>query len=377
MFGSSWRVGRIAGVEIRVDTSWLIIAVLITYNLFVEFTASFPEVSAAVGILLAVGVAALFFGSVLGHEMAHALTAMRRGIPVRGITLFLFGGATHAKVESRRARDEFLISVVGPLSSLLFAGLFFAVVRLGRDVLPEPVRAGLGYLTVVNVVLAIFNLLPGFPLDGGRVLRSIIWHTTGSFARATRFASVSGQVLGYLLVAGGLAVVVFRGIQGLWFAAIGWFLAQAARGSARDLEVRRALEDVDAEDVMPAGLVSIPSELTLREAAERYFTTSGHSVFPVKEGERTVGVLSRRAVNEISPDDWGHRTVREAMTPLDDQLTVAADTPMNAILTKLEDEEARRVLVVRDGDVVGIITPTDVATWLQRWRTLRAAADET
>src|ERR671919_426275 len=169
MFGNSWRVGRIAGIELRIDTSWVLIALLITYSLYLQLVDRFEQLAPGAAIGLAVVFALLFFGSVLAHEFAHALVARSRGIPVRGITLFLFGGATHAKVESKGPRDEFLISVVGPLSSLALGVVFYGLGLLG---LPAAVAGGLRYLGFVNGLLAVFNLLPGFPLDGGRVLRS-------------------------------------------------------------------------------------------------------------------------------------------------------------------------------------------------------------
>jgi Zn-dependent protease/CBS domain-containing protein len=378
VFGNSWRIGRIAGVEIRVDTSWVIIAVLVTYSLYLEFTASFRALAPAIALALALGVAILFFGSVLAHEMAHALVAKSRGIPVRGITLFLFGGATHAKAESRRARDEFVISVVGPLTSLALGGLFLGLGALAGDALAPPVIGGLRYLGRINVILAIFNLLPGFPLDGGRVLRSAVWHATGSLQRATRVASISGQVVGYLMIAAGAAFVFLAEnlVGGLWLAAIGWFLAQAARASYTDVNVRGLLDDVEAEDVMERGLISIPPDITLRDAVDGYFMRHDHAAFPVAEDGHSLGLLTLRAVKRVPQEEWGNRRVREAMGGLGEQLTVTPTTRMGAVLSKLQDGEVGRVLVVRDGDVVGIITPSDVARWLQRWRAVHADGTE-
>lgn len=231
VFGSSWRLGRIFGVEIRVDTSWVFIALLVAYSLNEQFQSLFPELTTAGSLVLAVVFGLLFFGSVLAHEMAHAVTAKRRGIEVHGITLFLFGGATHAKVDSRRPQDELVISVVGPLTSLALGGLFLLVTYAlgGPD---QPVPGGFRYLGGVNIALTIFNMLPGFPLDGGRVLRALVWGATGSFSRATRVASISGQVVGFMMAGAGLVILTMGYVvPGIWIAAIGWFLAQAARAS--------------------------------------------------------------------------------------------------------------------------------------------------
>jgi Zn-dependent protease len=249
VFGGSWHLGRILGVEIRVDTSWVFIALLVAYSLHERFRFLYPELTSAGALVLAVAFGLLFFGSVLAHEMAHAVTARRRGIEVHGITLFLFGGATHAKVDSRRPQDELVVSVLGPLTSLFLGGLFLLVTyALGGP--EEPIAGGFRYLGGVNIALAIFNMLPGFPLDGGRVLRALVWRATGSFARATRVASVSGQAVGYLMAGAGIVFLTMGlVVTGIWIAAIGWFLAQAARASY-DVP-RSAPDEAEAEPSEP------------------------------------------------------------------------------------------------------------------------------
>jgi Zn-dependent protease/predicted transcriptional regulator len=375
MFGSSWRVGRVAGIEVRVDTSWAVIALLITYSMYRRIDFLYPELSGAGAVGLAVLSAVLFFGSVLVHELAHALVAQARGIRVQDITLFLFGGATRARVESRGPGDEFLIALVGPLTSGLLAGLFGIIAGLGGDVLSRPLAGTLGYLAWVNLVLAVFNLVPGFPLDGGRLLRSAIWKATGSLGRATRIASVSGQAVGWLLVAGGVAFLLAGDLAGgIWFAFIGWFLVQAARSSYQELQLRNLLRGVEAEDVMAGSLLRIPPDLTLQQAVDGYFMRYDHSAFPVDEHGRTIGLLTLRGVRRVPSQEWSTRRVREHMVPLDDQVLVAPHARMDDVLGKLEDGEANRVLVVQDGEVVGIITPSDLTRWLRRWRALEGSA---
>jgi CBS domain-containing protein len=217
----------------------------------------------------------------------------------------------------------------------------------------------------------VFNLVPGFPLDGGRLLRSAIWKATGSLSRATRIASVSGQAVGWLLVAGGVAFLLAGDLAGgIWFAFIGWFLVQAARSSYQELQLRNLLRGVEAEDVMAGSLLRIPPDLTLQQAVDGYFMRYDHSAFPVDEHGRTVGLLTLRGVRRVPRERWPSRRVREHMVPLGDQVVVAPDARMDAVLAKLEDGDAGRVLVVQDGEVVGIITPTDLTRWLRRWRTL-------
>jgi Zn-dependent protease len=192
LFGTSWGVGRIASIEIRVDSSWVVIAVLITYSMYLRFSVLYKDLSTAEAVGIAILAAVLFFGSVLVHELAHAPVSRARGIRVQDITLFLFGGATRARMESRGPRDEFLIAAVGPLTSLLVAELFWIVDVFARGALLRSLIGMFGYLAWVNLLLAGFNLIPGFPLDGGRLLRSLVWRAIGSFRRATRIVSLAG-----------------------------------------------------------------------------------------------------------------------------------------------------------------------------------------
>jgi Zn-dependent protease/predicted transcriptional regulator len=371
MFGTSWRVGRIIGIEIRIDSSWAVIALLITYSMYLRLDVLYPELSGGGAVALAILSAVLFFGSVLVHELAHAVVSEARGIRVQDITLFLFGGATRARVESRGPRDEFLIALVGPLTSGLLAGLFGILAGLGSGVLSSPLAGTFGYLAWTNLLLAGFNLVPGFPLDGGRLLRSAIWKATGSLSRATRIASMAGQVVGWLLVAAGVASLLAGDLAGgIWFAFIGWFLVQAARSSYQELQLQQLLRGVEAEDVMAADLRRIPPELSLQDAVDDYFMRYDHGAFPVEEQGRTIGLLTLRGVRQVPREQWPTRRVRDHMVPLGDQVVVAPDARMDGVLSKLQDGEAGRVLVAQGGEVVGIITPTDLARWLRRWQTL-------
>ena len=371
LFGTSWRVGRIAGIEVRVDSSWVVIALLITYSMYLRTSVLYPELSGVGAVGLGIVAPGLFFGSVLVHELAHALVAQARGIRVQDITLFLFGGATRARVESRGPGDEFLIALVGPLTSGLLAALFGIVASL--DALSRPLAGTFAYLAWTNLLLAGFNLVPGFPLDGGRLLRSAIWRATGSLSRATRIASVSGQAVGWLLVAGGVGFLLAGDLAGgIWFAFIGWFLVQAARSSYQELQLQQLLRGVEAEDVMAGDLVRIPPGLSLQDAVDDYFMRYDHGAFPVEEEGRTIGLLTLRGVRRVPREQWPTRRVRDHMVPLGDQVVVPPDARMDLVLGKLQDGEAGRVLVAQDGEVVGIITPSDLTRWLRRTRALQA-----
>jgi len=365
----------VAGIEVRVDSSWVVIALLITYSLYLRFSILYKGLSTGAAVGIAILAAVLFFGSVLIHELAHALVSRARGIRVQDITLFLFGGATRARVESRGPGDEFLIAAVGPLTSGLLAALFWAVEVFARGALPGSLTGMFGYLAWVNLLLAGFNLVPGFPLDGGRLLRSAVWRATGSFRRATRIASLGGQAVGWLLVAGGVAFLLAGNLAGgIWFAFIGWFLVQAARASYTELQVRQMLQGVQAHDVMASDLLRIPPDLTLQEAVDRYFMRYDHGAFPVDEQGRTIGLLTLRKVRRVPSDQWLTSRVRDHMVPVGDQVIVRPDAPMDQVMAKLEDGEAGRVLVAEDGEVAGIITPSDLTRWLHRWRALDSRA---
>src|SRR6266536_5163206 len=373
MFATSWRVGGVAGVEVRVDSSWAVFALLFTYSMYLRASTLYPELSVGGAVALAILATVLFFGSVLVHELAHALVSQARGIRVQDITLFLFGGATRARVESRGPGDEFLIAVVGPLTSGLLAALFWVVDVLGRDVLSRPLVGAFGYLAWVNLLLAGFNLVPGFPLDGGRLLRSAIWKATGSISQATRIASLAGQAVGWLLVVGGVAFLLGGNLAGgIWFAFIGWFLVQGARASYEELQLRQMLRGVEARDVMARDLLRIPPDLTLQDAIDGYFMRYDHGAFPVEEQGRTIGLLTMRGVRRVPRDQWSTRRVRDSMVSLGDQIVVSPDARMDQVMSKLEDSDANRVLVVDDGEVVGIITSSDLTRWLQRWRAVEA-----
>ncbi len=369
MFGTSWRVARIAGIEVRIDSSWTVIALLVTYSLYLRFSFLYGSLSTGGAVGFAILGAVLFFASVLVHELAHALVSQARGIRVQDITLFLFGGATRARVESRGPGDEFLIAVVGPLTSAALAVLFGAIDLLGRDALGRPLSGLFGYLAWVNLLLAAFNLVPGFPLDGGRLLRSAIWKGTGSFGRATRIASTTGQAIGWLLVAGGVVFLLTGNLAGgIWFAFIGWFLVQAARSSYQELQLRHLLRDVEARDVMARDLLRVPPDLSLQDALDGWFMRYNHGAFPVEEHGRTIGLLTLRGVRRVPRDRWATARVRDVMVPLGDEMVVSPDTRMDLVMEKLEDGDAGRVLVADDGEVVGIITSSDLTRWLQRWR---------
>jgi Zn-dependent protease/predicted transcriptional regulator len=366
MFGANaWRVGRIGGIDIRIDPSWSIIAFLIAYSFYFVLDFQFPAAGQGTLILLSAAMAALFFGSVLLHELAHSWVAVARGVEVHGITLFLFGGATHADLDTESPEDELAISIVGPITSLALAGVFWLVAGMTGTGAWE---FGLNRLAFINLLLAGFNLVPGFPLDGGRILRALIWRSRGDVVAATRTAARAGQITGYALMGLGILELVLLGslIGGLWFMAIGWFLAQSAQAAFLRLQVTRLLADVPASQLMTTDLIDIPAELTIHEAVDRYFMRYDHSAFPVRDFDRVSGLVTLSSIKAIPREDWSTRTVSDATIPLSEACTAQPSEPMDEVLDKLTSNEARRVVIVDDGSIAGIITAQDLTRYLQR-----------
>jgi Zn-dependent protease/predicted transcriptional regulator len=365
VFGSSLRVGRFFGIEVRIDASWLVIALLFGWVFYAQYMVAFPDLDQVATILLATASVIVFFASVVLHELSHSVVARKLGILVEGITLFLFGGVTTTRMDARQPRDEFLVAVVGPLTSLALAGAAWLVVRTLDGFLPAPILFGVGYLGWLNLLLGVFNLLPGFPLDGGRVLRSILWRATGSLARATRRAAAAGRAIAAVLIAFGIFVFLGGNFGGLWMAAIGWFLFQAASAADQDMVMRVLLKDIRAADLMSPDLVTIPAAITIQEAIDDYFLRYDHSAFPVADLDQP-GMITLRSVREVPPDQRGRRQVWTVMTRLDDVCTVTVDATMDEVMELLREHKQDRVLVVDGDHIRGIITPRDVLRWVRR-----------
>ncbi len=369
-----FRIGSIFGLEIRVDLSWFLIFFLILWTLTASlFPANYPELSETTYLLMGVVGTLLFFASLVAHELAHCLVAKAKGIPVDGITLFVFGGMARTRMDAETPGDEFQIAGVGPLLSLILAGLFALIWWVGRNAGWTLAVTGVAsYLSSINLLLAIFNLLPGFPLDGGRLFRSVIWKATGDLEKATRIASWGGQFFAYLIIALGF-VQLFAGnlLGGTWFVLIGWFLANAASMSYQQHLIRTGLEGVRAKEVMMRAPETVTSDLSLQILVDDYFLHRRYQAFPVTQDGDLVGIISLNQVKETPREHWQKQTVAETMTPISDTVAVRPETPMTQVLQKMEDSGLRRVLVTRDDQLQGIITGGDVSNWLRRMRELK------
>lgn len=379
-------MGRVAGVEIVADWSLLIIFALIAISLGAGlFPAWHPEWSTALVWSMALIASVLFFVSIALHELSHALVARRYGIPVRRITLFVFGGMAHMEREPSSPKAELLMAVIGPVVSLLIGAVSIALgsalaadavalhaddpVALARAIGPVPTL--LLWLGPLNVLLGAFNLVPGFPLDGGRVLRAILWWRTGDLERATRWASGVGRAFAWFLMALGVGMlfglwVPFFGtgpIQGLWFLLIGWFLNNAARASYQQLLIRSAFEDVTVADVMRRQVQVLAPEITIEELVRDHFMQSDQQVFPVAGSDgRLLGLVELAQVRAVSPAQWGQVTLREIMTPAAQVEGITPDLDAIQALHRLAEHEQIPVLV--HGRVAGVLRRQDLMRWM-------------
>lgn len=362
-------VGRVLGVPLSLDLSWFIILALIlgTFSA-ASFPALLPGRSGGTYLLMGTVGALLFFASLLVHELAHAVEARRRGIEVEGITLFIFGGMARTRAEPKRPVDEFVIAGVGPLASavlaILFVGLSVPTGRLGLEEVSVVAR----YLGILNLALAVFNLLPGFPLDGGRLLRAAVWGATGSLRKGTRVATRAGRALGLALIAVGFLGLLTGGgfIGGLWMVFIGWFLMQAAGSSYDQLLLMEVLQGVTAAEGMTPDPETVPPDLTVEALVHDHFLRRPYGAFPVTRDGAVVGLVSLSTVKALDREAWVARRVADIMTPLDEAVVVAPDTPMLEVLDRMSRTGNRRALVVRDQRLVGIISARDLARWLDR-----------
>jgi Zn-dependent protease len=380
-----FKLGNLFGVEIAVDWSLLIIFGLITFSLGGGLFPSWhPNWSPAMVWGVALGAALLFFVSVLIHELSHALVARQQGIPVRRVTLFLFGGIAHMSREPDSPRAEFWIAIVGPISSIVIGVLATLLgVSLGGEALAEaaateepaamaqalqsvgPVATLLLWLGPINITLALFNLVPGFPLDGGRVLRSILWAITRDLTKATRWASRAGQGFALLLVAWGLVDIMSGAFgSGLWLILIAWFLNNAAKVSYQQLMVRQALQAVPVEQVMRTRLTRIPPDLPLDVFVRDYIMLSDQQAFPVELDGRLLGLVRLGDVKKLPQVEWPESTVAQVMTPVEELSSLPPNAGAERALEELAERDVDQLPVVERQHVIGLVGRGDLMKWL-------------
>lgn len=357
MSGRGIELGRIFGIPIRVDYSWAIIAALMTLSFAVEFGRDYPYLGMPARLSLGLSACVLLFASVLAHELSHAVVALRNSVSIRGITLFIFGGAAEMTEEPKSAGAEFRIAVAGPAMSLALAVAFLGMYRVVHGVIPLPFTDVVELLARMNLVLVAFNVVPGFPLDGGRVLRAALWGIWGTFSAATRVASGVGAFFGSLVVLMGLVWIFFFGnlFGGLWFVFIGLFLRSAARSSYQQLLVRNALRGVVARDVMERDVPCVPPGMRLSTVVDEVLLPSGVTAVPVVDRGLLVGMLTQQSLRGRDRASLEATTAAELMRADVVAEAVAPDALVADVLPRLAQGEGR-LPVVLDGVLVGILT---------------------
>ena len=362
---SSIELGRIFGIRIGINWSWLVVVALITWTLAAGiFPESNPGLSDGTYIVLAIVAAALFFASLLLHELGHAVQARREGLEIEGITLWLFGGVAKFKGTFPSAGAEFRIAIAGPLVSLVLGVLFVLAAWATPE--PEEVDAVVAWLGYINLTLLVFNLLPALPLDGGRVLRSILWQVRGDFRWATRAAATVGRGFGYLFIALGIVMFVFQGsFSGAWLAFIGWFLLQAATAEDRYAMVSETLGDLRVRDLMVPEPVTVDAGATLGQFMDDVAWGRRYTSYPVVDNGRVVGLLTFRRVAETPRSDWDRRSVRECMIDRDRVPVLEEDETAVEALAELSESEVNRGIVLDGERLIGFLSITDLARALE------------
>jgi Zn-dependent protease/CBS domain-containing protein len=367
MFGRRVTLFTLSGFDVRVDASWIILAALITWSLATGiFPHEYPGLAASnywwMGIAGALGL----FLSIVVHEFFHSFVARHYDLPMKGITLFVFGGVAEMGGEPQSAKVEFLIAIAGPIASVLIGFVFWALRYAGQNRWPTEAIGVVAYLSWINWILAAFNLVPAFPLDGGRVLRSALWYFMGNLTRATRIASSIGAALGLLLMAYGIFQFLMGNIiGGIWYFVIAMFLRQAAQMSYQQLVLRRALQGEPVSRFMNSDPVTVPRAISIRDFVENYFYRYHFKFFPViNENQQLTGCVTPRKVREIPPDEWERHTVGEVIDACSADNTIAPDADALDALSKMQKTNSSRLMVTDHGRLLAIVSLKDLLRFL-------------
>lgn len=365
----TFRLGHIFGVRVGVNWSVVVIFALITIGLAAgRFPLLYPDLAAGAYVAAGLVAGVVFFASLLAHEMAHAVVAKRNGVPVEAITLWLFGGVAKLEGEPTTPGADFRVAAVGPAVSLVLA-LVFALLGLLLDAVgaPELIVGVALWLGLINVVLAVFNLVPAAPLDGGRILRSLVWWRTGDRTRAAITAAHAGRVFGWFLIAAGVGIAVLgAGIGGLWLAFIGWFITMAARGEEDYARMSGTLAGVTVGEVMSPDPVTVPSGTTVDHFIDEYVFAHNFSTFPVVgESGNPVGVIALRDVKAMPPAQRAVATVEDLAVPLPWVTVVTTEQLAVEVLPRMAATASGRALVIAGNKVVGVVSPVDVMRRLE------------
>ena len=356
------KLGKIFGIEVGIHYSWFIIALLITFTLADHFRTVNTDWTPAVIWGSALVTSVLFFAGLLAHELSHSLVARARKLPVSRITLFALGGVSVIEKDAPDAKTEFLVAIVGPVTSLAIGAIMLGIVHLaGGNPDSRPVTAILYYLGLINISLGVFNMLPGFPLDGGRVLRSVLWGATHNMERATKMASRVGQFVALLfIIAGILQFFQKQNLGGLWIAFIGWFLLQAAGANYMDVEMKHALAGLRAEDLMSRDCAVVPGAMSVQEFVDQYLLRTARRCFLVTVMDRLAGLVTTHEIRSLNRDLWPQTPLQSIMKPLDKIHAVKPDTPVTNVLEMMAKEDLNQVPVISDNGLEGMLARGEI-----------------
>ena len=354
-------IGKAFGIQLRLHYSWFFIFALVTWALAAGyFPSEYPSWSLSARIAAGLITSVLFFASVLVHELMHSIVSQRQGVPVQSITLFFLGGVSQITSEPKQPADEFRMAIVGPLSSLVIGGILLGIyfqLRSGNTFAAQFATAIAYWLGIINVFLGAFNLIPGFPLDGGRVLRSLIWWRSHNLTSATKIASNAGRVVGFIFIFVGI-YFIFTGnwFNGIWLALIGWFLESAAVGSYQQLLMQEMLKGHAASEIMSSDCVVVPPDMTIDHLVNGNILTTGRRCFPVATDSEIMGLMTLRDIQVVPRDRWTTETVQQAMTPFAKLKYVRPDEELSSVMRILAEENVNQVPVVLDNKIIGMVT---------------------
>lgn len=373
---SQIKLGRIFGVEIGLHYSWIVIALLIVFSLAGYFRETNSQWGDGVVLITAVATGVLFFAAIVAHELAHSVVAKSRGLPVKSITLFALGGVAQIEKDAPDAKTEFWIAIIGPITSFVIGGILLALSLAAgwapMETAKTPLLAMMVWLGYINIALGVFNLVPGFPLDGGRVLRAIAWWVTRDGVRATRIAARVGQTVAlFFIITGVYRLFGGAGFAGLWMAIIGWFLLDAAGATYAQVEVNERLRGVRVGDIMDRNCPTVEGRTSLHSFVEEFLLRTGRRCFIVVENGSIAGIITAHEIKEIEPSLRPYKTVSDAMRPIHQLRTVTIDTPVREVLETMGSEDLNQLPVISEGRLEGVISRGQVLRYLQTRMELR------
>jgi len=377
MLGRSIKLFKIFGIEVGLNWSWFLIFILVIFSLSTQvFPGLYPQFTLITNIVLGIITAIFFFASVLIHELSHSVVANLIGVSIKKITLFMFGGVAQMSEPPKTAVQEFLMAIAGPFASFILS-IFFGVFWIGLKVTNFsilPIIAFFGYLSGINMSLGAFNLLPGFPLDGGRVLRSILWYFTNDLLSSTRITSILGQVLGYSMAAFGflsIFIYQFTSFNGLWLIVLGLFLQQLAKTSYKQEVIRSSLKKVLVRDVMRRDIQTIDPEITLNHLVKNWFMVYSYKLFPVIENDEVIGTISTEDVKIIPKDKWSTTTVKQVLETIRKNQLIDPEANVIDALNKMNSNQLNYLLVTLQKQLFGIIYRNDIIRFAKLKRDFR------